>query len=64
MNIKELLRGKNMLMGVSYSDTVLKLCPALAQFFIIKKQCSGSAAYSDNNWNKCDARDCRGTSSD
>ena len=25
-----------MLMGVSYSGTVLKLCPALVQFFIIK----------------------------
>ena len=36
MNIKELLRGKNMLMGVSYSGTVLKLCLALVQFFIIK----------------------------
>ena len=36
MNIKELLRGKNMLMGVSYSGTVLKLYPALVQFFIIR----------------------------
>ena len=36
MNIKELLRGKNVLMGFSYSGTILKLCPALVQFFIIK----------------------------